>query len=331
MDIGVPSRFAVLNIEDDEVRPAGGGSRKKLDNNKQPTKKPNSTGKDASKLSWSTANGNKKKGNNDMNEKPKSSGKQRQRKNKEELDTNWKEWQKKDAKFVNDVFQEQVESAILQSKLEFEQQRKLKVIKTEPEITQGKKKKGKTMSLDQFLDKNKEPDTKELDSKISKDNDKDFFQEIYENTKKIITKDKVEQNRKKRQDVVVPEVISLAQCQEKLELERAKSAALEKDLELAKQEIARVKKRNGMLCSMLKQGEMKDKVQVLSELENLTVVKEELTQEVLNLNKLLEKERSNKIPSQNELHVKHSKEKLLPRIFLPTLHCLEDLLLGTGY
>lgn len=53
-----------------------------------------------------------------------------------------------------------MQNAILQSKLEFEQQKKNVVIKTEPEQSQGKKKKGKTMSLDQFLETNKEQESK---------------------------------------------------------------------------------------------------------------------------------------------------------------------------
>lgn len=58
---------------------------------------------------------------------------------------------------------------------------------------------------------------------------------------------------------------------------------------------------------------MKDKAEVLLELERLTVVKEELTEEVANLHKLLEQERSNKNPqhaSQTDVHAKHTKEKV---------------------
>lgn len=41
---------------------------------------------------------------------------------------------------------------------------------------------------------------------------KDFFQEVFESTKKAITKENVEQGRKKRQEAF-EEVVSLAQCQ----------------------------------------------------------------------------------------------------------------------
>lgn len=59
---------------------------------------------------------------------------------------------------------------------------------------------------------------------------------------------------------------------------------------------------------------MKDKAEVLLELERLTVVKEELTEEVANLHKLLEQERSNKNPqhgNQTDVHAKHAKEKVV--------------------
>lgn len=59
---------------------------------------------------------------------------------------------------------------------------------------------------------------------------------------------------------------------------------------------------------------MKDKAEVLLELERLTLVKEELTEEVGNLHKLLEQERSNKNTqhtNSSENHLKHGKEKVI--------------------
>lgn len=59
---------------------------------------------------------------------------------------------------------------------------------------------------------------------------------------------------------------------------------------------------------------MKDKAEVLLELERLTLVKEELTEEVGNLHKLLEQERSNKNTqhtNSSENNLKHGKEKVI--------------------
>lgn len=304
MDIAVPSRFACLKIEDDDFRPSSGQPKRKPE---KQNKKPNSAAKEASKSSWTST---RKKGNGSEKPKPATGAKKPKHKQREEHDKDWEEWQKKDTKFVNEEFEQQMQSAILQSKLDYEQQKKFGVIKTEPEPSQGKKKKGKTMSLDQFLETNKESEQKE-EPKVREDG-KDFFNEVFESAKKEITKERVEQNRKKRQEAF-EEVISLAQCQEKLEAERAKNFLLEKELEDAKKEISLVKKRNTTLCSMLSQGEMKDKAEVLLELERLTHVKEELTEEVAKLHKLLEQERSNKNSTHtitNDVHAKHSKEKI---------------------
>jgi len=307
MDIAVPSRFACLKIEDDDFRPNSSQTRKKPDN--KATKKPNSAAKEASKTSWTAT---RKKGGS--NEKPKSATGKKQNKKQKEEDKDWEEWQKKDAKLVNEEFEQQMQSAILQSKLDFEHQKKFGVIKTEPDTNQGKKKKGKTMSLDQFLETNNKDDEVREEASPRED-DKNFFEEVLQTAKKEIIKEKVEQNRKKRQETF-EEVISLAHCQEKLEAERAKNFVLEKELEEARKEIALVKKRNTTLCSMLSQGEMKDKAEVLLELERLTNVKEELTDEVTKLHKLLEQERSNKNSghsSTNDVHAKHSKEKIIKK------------------
>lgn len=59
---------------------------------------------------------------------------------------------------------------------------------------------------------------------------------------------------------------------------------------------------------------VKDKAQVLAELRKLTMVKEELTEEVAHLHALLEQERSNKnaqsYSGQTENNTKHGKEKV---------------------
>ncbi|ENN81967.1 G kinase-anchoring protein 1 [Dendroctonus ponderosae] len=303
MNIAVPSRFACLKIEDDDFRPASHSSKQKSAN------KSNKKANDAAKNS--AVNGSKKKQSNNADVgKPKSSSK-KPKKPKEEHEKNWEEWQKKDDKFVNDVFEEEMQNAMLQSKLEFEQQKSIVVVQIDRE--QNKKKKRKTtMSLDQFLDKNKEPNNKE-EAAAPKQPEKDFFVEMLEQNQKVITKERVEQDRKQREKVF-NEVVSLAHCQEQLEAERAKNQVLEKELKEARNEIALVKLRNTSLCSMLGQGEMKDKAQVLAELRKLTMVKEELTEEVAHLHALLEQERSNKNPQsysgQTENNTKHGKEKI---------------------
>uniref|UniRef100_A0A6P7G6A0 G kinase-anchoring protein 1-like n=1 Tax=Diabrotica virgifera virgifera TaxID=50390 RepID=A0A6P7G6A0_DIAVI len=74
----------------------------------------------------------------------------------------WEEWQKKDDEYINENFEQDLQSAIMQSRLDYENHKK----NYAPDITSkgqekpSKKKKTKTMSLDQFLEKDKSPTSK---------------------------------------------------------------------------------------------------------------------------------------------------------------------------
>nr|CAI5821652.1 unnamed protein product [Callosobruchus analis] len=232
-------------------------------------------------------NNNVKKTNQKQAVQQNGTSKKSKSKSKSENSKQWEEWKKKDDEF-------DLQCAILQSKLDFETQKKNSVSVIMTTQDKHKKKKTKTMSLDQFLDnspnKDKETSKPEVDS--------DFFEKAICSAKEEVKRERVEEKRRQRANNI-EEVITLAQCQE-----------LRKELEEAKKEITMVKKRNKTLCSMLSQGEMKDKVAVLLELEKLTTVKEELTEEVARLHKLLEQERSSKNNASSESHtsIKH-KEK----------------------
>lgn len=69
----------------------------------------------------------------------------------------WEEWKQKDDEFVNGNFEQDLQSAILLSKLEYESKKDtVKRSEKENEKKGDKKKKTKTMSLDQFLGANNE-------------------------------------------------------------------------------------------------------------------------------------------------------------------------------
>lgn len=72
------------------------------------------------------------------------------RKKKEASLTQWEEWKVKDDQLVNGHYENDLESALLLSKLDFEKQSK-EVPKAENKKNDSKKKKNKVMSLDQFL------------------------------------------------------------------------------------------------------------------------------------------------------------------------------------
>lgn len=121
-----------------------------------------------------------------------------------------------------------MQNAILQSKLEFEQQKKNS--KKESTQSQGKKKKPKTMSWDQFVE-SRDNDIKGetcyicfyiyilynlyiliLDEVKVVEHNKDFFDDVVDTLKKEIKKEVVEENRKQRQQKF-DEVFSITQLQ----------------------------------------------------------------------------------------------------------------------
>lgn len=296
MDNIVPSRFSCLKIEDDDFKPVQSKPNKKKVENKKSA--PTNSNKPSSKQQQQPSNASSKK----SKAKVKNEGKQ------------WEEWQKKDTEYIDENFEQDLQSAILQSKLDYENRKK-----NVPQSIQGndknsKKKKSKTMSLDQFLEGDKQVAMKEKVNQLSK-NGEDFFESVLHSAKEEVRKEKVEAKRKERSNNI-EEIISLAQCQEKLQKEKDKNEILRKELEQARKDITTVKERNKMLYNMLSQGEMKDKATVLLELEKLTTVKEELTEEVGRLHKLLEQERSkanvtnsNLGSSATESHAKQKKKK----------------------
>lgn len=72
-------------------------------------------------------------------------------------DRQWEDWKKKDEEYVDENFEQDMQCALIQSKLDFETQKNsVSVVITTQD--KNKKKKSKTMSLDQFLE-NAKPDT----------------------------------------------------------------------------------------------------------------------------------------------------------------------------
>nr|CAH7722383.1 unnamed protein product [Callosobruchus chinensis] len=300
MDIAVPSRFSCLKIEDDEFITVGSrqsaqqSTRKKVETKAQAAKK---TSQKANQKQ--VCQGYKTVQQNGASKKSKS-------KSKSENTKQWEEWKKKDDEYVTENFEQDLQCALLQSKLDFETQKKNSVSVIMTTQDKHKKKKTKTMSLDQFLDNSPNKDKGMPKSEV----DNDFFEKAISSAKEEVKRERVEEKRRQRANNI-EEIITLAQCQEKLEKEKQINEELRKELEEAKTIITTVKKRNKTLCGMLSQGEMKDKAAVLLELEKLTTVKEELTEEVTRLHKLLEQERSSKNSASSESHnaTKH-KEKV---------------------
>lgn len=72
-------------------------------------------------------------------------------KKKEATQKQWEEWQEKDKQLVNGHFEKDLQNAILLSKLEYEEQKKLVRSTDNEKKVDSKKKKNKAISLDEFL------------------------------------------------------------------------------------------------------------------------------------------------------------------------------------
>lgn len=223
----------------------------------------------------------------------------------------WEQWKQKDEQLVDGNFEEELQQAILLSKLDYEEKKDVyQQIKKEAENTKKKEeaartsikkqKKKNVMSLDQFNDMvtaGDEPKTSQEEetptepkSEKPKD-DTEFFERVKSETKSELLKDKIIDRVKSQTRHQTPD-ITKAQFVDALEKKDKEIHALKEEVTNLKKELLTVKSRNKKLCSILGQGEMKDKAEVLIEVERLRAVQAELTGELGALHGALERERS---------------------------------------
>ncbi|XP_022910546.2 G kinase-anchoring protein 1-like [Onthophagus taurus] len=283
-NIAVPSRFACLKIEGDEERPKK-NDRKSVKSKK--TDKPQSENKKINKP---------EKVENKI-EKQQVVISKKEKKGEIAPQKQWEEWKQKDSEFVNGSYQKDLENAILLSKLDYEEKKTLyeaAAVITEPNKKMEKKKKGtKTISLDKFLvepeQSKNEVNLKSSDSKI--ETDLNFFDKVRSDMVLELNKEKLIENRKNR-NANIEKVITASQYQERLKLELDKNDELDKEVVLLKVELADVKSRNEELIKILEEGDLKEKADILLELDRLSTIKNDLMEEVTKLHTLLEIERS---------------------------------------
>nr|XP_022910546.1 G kinase-anchoring protein 1-like [Onthophagus taurus] len=282
-NIAVPSRFACLKIEGDEERPKK-NDRKSVKSKK--TDKPQSENKKINKP---------EKVENKI-EKQQVVIPKKEKKGEIAPQKQWEEWKQKDSEFVNGSYQKDLENAILLSKLDYEEKKTLyeAAAITEPNKKMEKKKKGtKTISLDKFLvepeQSKNEVNLKSSDSKI--ETDLNFFDKVRSDMVLELNKEKLIENRKNR-NANIEKVITASQYQERLKLELDKNDELDKEVVLLKVELADVKSRNEELIKILEEGDLKEKADILLELDRLSTIKNDLMEEVTKLHTLLEIERS---------------------------------------
>ncbi|XP_070315672.1 G kinase-anchoring protein 1 isoform X2 [Odocoileus virginianus] len=193
---------------------------------------------------------------------------------KDSREENWQEWRQRDEQLTSEMFEADLEKALLLSKLEYEEHKK------EYENAENASTQSKVVNK---KDKRKTHQGKDKPLTISL---KEFQSEdhISKKTEEVVLKD----GRIERL---------------KLELER-KDAEIQKLKNVIAQWEAKykeVKARNAQLLKMLQEGEMKDKAEILLQVDESQSIKNELTIQVTSLHAALEQERSKVKVLQAEL------------------------------
>lgn len=289
MATAVASRFAVLTIEDDDdntPQKSKNQKKKKVETkqSKPPAPAPksdNASVKKKKKKKPDHAEG-KKKATNDQ----------------------WEQWKQKDNEYVDESYEQDLQQAILLSKLDFEEKKKIyDKTKKEDEDKKGKKKekkKAQPMSLEQFnsLDPSQienlatgtsAPENEEASGPIEPD--QTFFDRIEEDTKKVLDREQRLEICRAREPLA-QEAVTISHYKDLLKERDNEVLSLKEEVENLKEELLSSKKRYKKFCNLLASAEMCDKAKVLADVERLQKVRDELSAEVSSLHIQLEQERS---------------------------------------
>lgn len=237
----------------------------------------------------------------------------------------WQQWKQRDDQLTSELYEADLEKALILSKLDFEQCKQDDSTDTASPKARGgvaaaaagggggKKEKKKnqqgkdkkmTVSLKDFQ---AEGNIEQLNKKQEKEEPKPantappedrFFNKLEDDVIKIV------QREKRREQFSSGGVLEVTTSTEHEPDPRAEQ--MKYDLEKKDQEIEKLKKiisqwevkykevkaRNAQLLKMLQQGEMKDKAEILLQVEELLNIKEELSSQVTSLHASLEQEKS---------------------------------------
>ncbi|CAF94924.1 unnamed protein product, partial [Tetraodon nigroviridis] len=260
----------------------------------------------------------------------------------------WQQWKQRDEQITTDLYEADLEKALILSKLEFEQKQNPKTNNSPPKSQAkeggGKKEKKKnqqakekkTVSLQDFqaegatdhlTKKQDKEDTRAANLALGIGQEERFFNKLEDDVSRIIQQEKrreqyanshshevsisAEQERDPRAEQLKYELEKKDREIDRLkkiisQWEDPRAEQLKYELEKKDREIDRLKKiisqweekykevkaRNSQLLKMLQQGEMKDKAEILLQVEELLHIKEELSSQVTLLHGALEQERS---------------------------------------
>ncbi|XP_062399608.1 G kinase-anchoring protein 1 isoform X2 [Sardina pilchardus] len=230
----------------------------------------------------------------------------------------WQQWKQRDEQLTSELYEADLEKALILSKLDFEQQKpdpvSLEQASPKAKSSGSKKEKKKknqqgkdkclTVSLKDFqTEANIDQLSKRAEKEESKAvnlpaHDDKFFDKLENEVSKIVQRDK---RREQFSNSAGQEVNTSSEYEQDVRTEQLKFELEKKDEEITqlKKTISQwelkyreVKARNAQLLKMLQQGEMKDKAEILLQVDELLNIKEELSSQVASLHGSLEQERS---------------------------------------
>ncbi|NXI53670.1 GKAP1 protein, partial [Chloroceryle aenea] len=240
---------------------------------------------------------------------------------KDSQEENWQEWRQRDEQLTSEMFEADLEKALLLSKLEYEEHKKeyenIENTTSQPKSVKEKKNhQGKdrplTVSLKDFQSDsnidNLGKKHEDLNSSQSLLHDGRFFNRLEDDVHKILerekkrvqltdnsAKDNCTSHEHNQACKTAENVLKDGKTEHlKLKLEK-KDAEIEQLKNTVKQWEAKykeVKARNAQLLKMMQEGEMKDKAEILLQVDESQIIKNELTVQVTILHAALEQERS---------------------------------------
>ncbi|XP_013876216.1 G kinase-anchoring protein 1 [Austrofundulus limnaeus] len=245
----------------------------------------------------------------------------------------WQQWKQRDEQMTTELYEADLEKALILSKLEYEQQKQSNTNAFSPKsrgakdggVKKDKKKNQqakdkKTVSLQDFQAeehlsrKQEKEDSRVSNPALRTGQEERFFNKLEDDVSRIIQREK---RREQYSNSQGQEVNTSTEHEPDPRTEQLKYDLEKKDREIdqLKKTISQwevkykeVKARNAQLLKMLQQGEMKDKAEILLQVEELLHIKEELSSQVTLLHAALEQERS-KVKGLQSEQPKHQGNK----------------------
>ncbi|NXE78170.1 GKAP1 protein, partial [Cochlearius cochlearius] len=231
---------------------------------------------------------------------------------KDPREENWQEWRQRDEQLTSEMFEADLEKALLLSKLEYEEHKKeyenvenaspqsKSVNKKEKKNQQGKDK-PLTVSLKDFQSDSNigMPYHTELNSSQPSLHDGGFFNRLEDDVHRVLEREKRRvqptdysgadncASREHNQAYGRTERLKLELEKKDSEIEQLKNVITQWEAKYKE-----VKARNAQLLKMMQEGEMKDKAEILLQVDESQIIKNELTVQVTILHAALEQERS---------------------------------------